>query len=114
RIGPTILSNDYRRLYGACHIMAQQSKSPQVQARWLLLAQACLRRASVSDDTCRGTTELKCGVARASFGAPANTTAALLRMSVGPDQIGSGQHEGTDGPDCDQVPNIDSGKFTCE
>ena len=83
--------------------MAQQSKSPQVQARWLLMAQACLRRASVSGDPWRGTTELKSGAARESFGAPANNGSP----PAGPYQSGSGQHEGTDGPDCDQVPNID-------
>jgi hypothetical protein len=96
-------SDDYRRLHGACLIMAQQSKSPQVQARWLLMAQACLRRASVSDDTCRGTTELKSGAARESFGGPVNN-GSPLRVSVRPYHSGSGQHEGTDGRDCDKVP----------
>jgi hypothetical protein len=41
----TMRSDEYRRLYAACLTMAQQSELPNVQARWLTMAQAWLNRA---------------------------------------------------------------------
>lgn len=38
-------SDEYRRLHVACLGMAQQSKQPDIQSRWLCMAQAWLRRA---------------------------------------------------------------------
>jgi len=70
-------SDDYRRLHGACLMMAQQSKLPDMQARWLSMAQAWLKRASVSNDTCQESTELKkVGAARESFDRPVCNVAA--------------------------------------
>jgi hypothetical protein len=34
-------SDEYRRLHAACLTMADQSKLPEVQARWRTLAQSC-------------------------------------------------------------------------
>jgi hypothetical protein len=36
-------SDEYRRLYVACLGMAQQSEQPDIQSRWLGMAQAWLR-----------------------------------------------------------------------
>jgi hypothetical protein len=36
-----MLSDEYRRLYATCLTMAEQSNSPDVQARWLALAKNC-------------------------------------------------------------------------
>jgi hypothetical protein len=36
--------DEYRRLRAACLIMARQSKMPEVQTRWLVIAQASLER----------------------------------------------------------------------
>jgi hypothetical protein len=43
-------SDEYRRLYEACRNMAQQSDSPDAQARWLKIAQAWLDRTRDADD----------------------------------------------------------------
>jgi hypothetical protein len=43
-------SDDYRRLHAACLAMARQSKLPDVQARWLAMAQAWLSRANDADE----------------------------------------------------------------
>jgi hypothetical protein len=38
--------DEYRRLHAACLAMAKQSTHHEVQARWLAMAQAWLRRAT--------------------------------------------------------------------
>jgi hypothetical protein len=43
-------SDEYRRLHEVCLGMAQQSDSPDVQTRWLTIAQASLDRVSDADD----------------------------------------------------------------
>jgi hypothetical protein len=43
--GQTMRSDEYRRLYVACLGMAQQSDQPDIQSRWLKMAQAWLRLA---------------------------------------------------------------------
>src|SRR5262249_15699209 len=40
--GQTMRSDEYRRLYVASLGMAQQSDQPDIQSRWLKMAQACL------------------------------------------------------------------------
>jgi hypothetical protein len=45
-----MLSDDYSRLYAACLVMARQPDLPDVQARWLVMAQASLDLAKVVDD----------------------------------------------------------------
>jgi hypothetical protein len=48
--------DEYRRLHAACLVMARQSKLPQVQARWLVMAQASLEREHVQQQTRMKTT----------------------------------------------------------
>ena len=44
-------SERYRRLHAACLAMAQQSDLPDIQARWLKLAEAWFNVATRVDDT---------------------------------------------------------------
>jgi hypothetical protein len=44
-------SERYRRLHAACLAMAQQSDLPEIQARWLRLAEAWFNVATGVDDT---------------------------------------------------------------
>jgi hypothetical protein len=41
--------DEYCRLYAACLVMARQPDLPDVQARWLVMAQASLDLATVVD-----------------------------------------------------------------
>jgi hypothetical protein len=45
-----MLSDEYCRLHAACLVMARQADLPDVQARWLVMAQASLDLATVVDD----------------------------------------------------------------
>ena len=44
-----MLSDEYSRLYAACLVMARQPDLPDVQARWLVMAQASLDLAHIDD-----------------------------------------------------------------
>ena len=44
-----MLSDEYSRLYAACLVMARQPDLPDVQARWLVMAQASLDLTTVVD-----------------------------------------------------------------
>jgi hypothetical protein len=45
-----MLSDDYSRLHAACLVMARQPDLPDVQARWLVMAQASLDLENIVGD----------------------------------------------------------------
>jgi hypothetical protein len=69
----TMQSDDYRRLYDTCRMMAQQSSEPDMRARWLALANNCedlLRGSSVTKRRLKSlTTHLNARAAINSFAA---------------------------------------------
>jgi hypothetical protein len=46
--------DSYRRLHEACLAMANQCSEPEVQARWLAMAEAWLKRATEFDERLHG------------------------------------------------------------